>query len=86
MRPVFKSQHKADLDAAQRRHYWSLSPAQRVALAVRLNAQARASYAANPANPPLPDFHGVIKSRTPISWPERLAAIAARSPNTAPET
>ena len=67
MLPVFKSQHKADLDAAQRRHYWSLSPAQRVALAVRLNAQARAIYAANPANPPLPDYgRTVLKSAAPI--------------------
>ena len=67
MRPVFKSPHKADNDAQQRRHYWAMTPEQRVALAVRLNAEARAIYAANPANPPLPD-HGrkVLKSATPV--------------------
>ena len=67
MRPVFKSSHKADLDAAQRSHYWGLTPAQRVALAVRLNAQARALHAANPANAPLPDYgRNVFKSASPI--------------------
>ena len=67
MRPVFKSQHKADLDEQQRRYYWSLTPYERLALAVRLNRQARLIYAANPANPPL-DFNGgrVLKSAAPL--------------------
>lgn len=40
---------------------------QRVVFAVRLNAQARAIYAANPSNPPLSDYERtVLKSATPI--------------------
>ena len=67
MRPVFKSQHKADNDEQQRRYYWSLTPEQRVALAVQLNAQALLIYAANPANPPLPAYgRKVLKSTSPI--------------------
>ena len=68
MRPVFKSPHKADNDEQQRRYYWSLTPAQRLALAVRLNAAVRELYAANPVNPPLPvpDGKRVLKSDKPI--------------------
>ena len=68
MRPVFKSQHKADNDEQQRRYYWSLTPCERLVLAVRLNQQARLLYAANPANPPLPvpDGKRVLKSDRPI--------------------
>lgn len=69
MRPVFKTRDKALLDEWQRRHYWGLTPYERLALAVRLNQQARAIYAANPANPPRvspPDGRRVLKSATPV--------------------
>ncbi len=68
MRPVFKTQNKAEADEAQRRHFWAMTPLERLELAVRLNAQARLLYAANPANPPLPVPNGkrVLKSATPI--------------------
>lgn len=70
MRPVLKSLNKADLDEQQRRYYWSLTPHERLALAVRLNQQARIIYAANPANPPLPtvttDGGRVLKSAAPL--------------------
>ena len=70
MRPVFKSRDKADLDEQQRRYYWSLTPHERLALAVRLNQQARMIYVANPANPPLPtatiDGGRVLKSAAPL--------------------
>ena len=36
MRPVFKTQDKAQADEQQRRYYWSLTPYERLALAVRL--------------------------------------------------
>ena len=70
MQPVIKTRHKGEAEEAQRRYFWSLTPYERLALAVRLNQQARAIYAANPANPPL-DFapdHGrrVLKSAAPI--------------------
>lgn len=67
MRPVFKSADKADNDEQQRRYYWGLTPHERLALAVRLNRQARLIYAANPANPPLPTNGGrILKSAAPI--------------------
>jgi hypothetical protein len=67
MRPVYKSSDKAAIDQQQRRYYWSLTPQERLALAVRLNQQARVIYAANPANPPLsPDGRRVLKSSAPI--------------------
>ena len=70
MRPVFKSRDKADLDEQQRCYYWSLTPYERLALAVRLNQQARMIYAANPANPLLPiatiDGGQVLKSAAPL--------------------
>lgn len=69
MRPVFKSSNKADIDEQQRRYYWSLTPHERLALAVRLNQQARLIYAANPANPPLTrptDGGRILKSATPL--------------------
>lgn len=44
MRPVHKTQSKAEADAQQRRYYWSLTPQARLALAVRLNAAAREVY------------------------------------------
>ena len=70
MRPVFKSHDKADLDEQQRRYYWSLTPHERLALAVRLNQQAQMIYAANPANSPLPivttDGGRVLKSAAPL--------------------
>jgi hypothetical protein len=67
MRSVFKSPDKAAIDEQQCRYYWSLTPHERLALAVRLNQQARAIYAANPANPPLPTHGGrVLKSAAPI--------------------
>ena len=67
MRPVFKSCDKADIDEQQRRYFWSLTPHERLALAVRLNRQARLLYAANPANPPLPTNGGrILKSATPF--------------------
>ena len=67
MRPVLKSQNKAELDEQQRRYYWSLTPYERLALAGRLNQQARLIYAANPANPPLPADGGrILKSAAPV--------------------
>lgn len=67
MRPVIKSQDKAQVDEQQRRYYWSLTPYERLALAVRLNRQARLIYAANPANLPVPnDGKRVLKSAAPI--------------------
>ena len=70
MRLVFKSRDKADLDEQQRRYYWSLTPHERLALAVRLNQQAQMTYAANPANSPLPivttDGGRVLKSAAPL--------------------
>ncbi|WP_310393526.1 hypothetical protein [Hymenobacter sp.] len=67
MRPVFKSRDKAAIDEQQRRYYWGLTPYERLALAVRLNQQAQAIYAANPANPPLTTDGGqVLKSAAPI--------------------
>lgn len=63
MRPVFKSPDKARLDEQQRRYCRALTPHERLALAVRLNRQARLVYAANPANPPLPtDGRRILKS------------------------
>ena len=44
MRPVFKTQSKAEADEQQRRYYWSLTPQERLAIAVRLNAAARELY------------------------------------------
>ena len=70
MHPVFKTRDKARLDELQRRYYWGLTPYERLALAGRLNQQARATYAANPANPPRvspPDGRRILKSATPIS-------------------
>ncbi|GAB3312371.1 hypothetical protein ACFQT0_12100 [Hymenobacter humi] len=67
MSPVFKSRDKAQIDEQQRRYYWSLTPHERLALAVRLNQQARLIYTANPANPPLTTDGGrVLKSAAPI--------------------
>ena len=68
MPPVIKTPYKAEAEAAQRRYFWSLTPRERLALAVRLNRQARAIYAANPANPPLavPNGRRVFKSAAPI--------------------
>ena len=67
MRLVFKSRDKTQLDEQQRRYYWSLTPYERLALAVRLNEQARRIYAANPANPPLtPDGRRILKSAAPL--------------------
>lgn len=67
MRPVFKTQDKAQIEEQQRRYYWSLTPYERLALAVQLNQQARRIYAANLANPPLnSDGRRVFKSAAPI--------------------
>lgn len=67
MRPVFKTRDKAQTDEQQRRYYWGLTPHERLALAGRLNQQARSIYAANPANPPLPTDGGrVLKSAAPL--------------------
>lgn len=70
MQPVIKTRHKQEAEEAQRRYYWSLTPVERLALAVKLNRQARAIYAANPANSPQDSalHHGrrVFKSATPI--------------------
>ncbi|WP_071891402.1 hypothetical protein [Hymenobacter sp. PAMC 26628] len=69
MHPVFKTRDKALLDDLQRRYYWGLTPYERLALAVRLNRQARAIYAANPANPTRatsPNGRRVLKSAAPI--------------------
>ncbi|GAB2453602.1 hypothetical protein GCM10011375_00670 [Hymenobacter qilianensis] len=71
MQPIIKTRSKAEAEEAQRRYFWSLTPYERVALAVKLNRQARAIYAANPANSSLdfaPHQHGrrVLKSTTPI--------------------
>ena len=67
MRPVFKTQNKAESDEQQRRYYWSLAPYERLALAGRLNQQARLIYAANPANRPLTTDGGrILKSAAPI--------------------
>ena len=63
---VLKSRDKAVIDEQQRRYYWGLTPQQRLALALRLNQQARAIYAANPANPALPHGRRVLKSAAPI--------------------
>ena len=65
---IIKTQNKAEAEAAQRRYFWSLTPHERLALAVRLNRQARVLYAANPANPPLvvPGEKRVTKSAVPI--------------------
>ena len=61
---VLKSRDKAVIDEQQRRYYWGLTPQQRLALALRLNQQARAIYAANPAA--LPHGRRVLKSAAPI--------------------
>ena len=69
MGPVIKTRDKALAEEAQRRYYWSLEPSERLALAVRLNQQARAGAIVNPANSPLParaDGKRVLKSATPI--------------------
>ena len=67
MPPVIKTPHKAEAEEAQRRYFWSLTPRERLVLAVRLNRQARALYAANPANPPRPAaVKRVIKSAGPV--------------------
>ena len=66
MQPVFKSPDKAAVEAQQRRYYWSLTPYERLALAVRLNRQAQAIYAANPANPPLAHGRRILKSAAPV--------------------
>ncbi|MCC3152736.1 hypothetical protein Q3A66_06990 [Hymenobacter sp. BT770] len=67
MSPVFKSRDKAQIDEQQRRYYWSLTPHERLALAVRLNQQARLIYAANLANPPLMTDGGrILKSAAPL--------------------
>ena len=70
MQPVFKSPDKAAIEAQQRHYYWSLTPHERLALAVRLNRQARAIYAANPANPALPHRSKILKSATPNPRPQ----------------
>ena len=69
MQPVVKTQRKAEAEEAQRRYFWSLTPRQRRELAVKLNQQARAIYASNPANSlrnPPADGKRVFKSATPI--------------------
>ena len=70
MQSVIKTRHKAEAEEAQRRYFWSLTPYERLALAVRLNRQARAVMAANPANVPqsfAPDNgRRVLKSTAPI--------------------
>ena len=63
---VIKSQDKAEVDAALRAYWWSLTPHQRLAAAARLMAEARQVYAANPANPPLAHGERILKSATPI--------------------
>ena len=70
MQPVIKTRHKQEAEEAQRRYFWSLTPYERLALAVKLNHQARAIYASNPANPPLDatfdNGRRVLKSAAPI--------------------
>lgn len=71
---LIKTRDKATLDDAQRRYFWSLTPYERLTLAQRLNQQAQAVYAANPANPPLAADPGrVLKSSTPIPAQARWA-------------
>jgi hypothetical protein len=68
MRSVIKSAAKAVTQEAQRRYYWSLTPYERLALAQRLNEQARRIAALNPANPALPDYgRRVFKATAPVS-------------------
>ena len=72
---IIKTRSKAEADEQQRRYFWGLTPYDRLALAVRLNQQAQAIYAANPANPPrntpLIDGRRVLKSATPVPRGER---------------
>lgn len=67
---IIKTQNKAEAEQAQRRYYWSLTPRERLEVARRLNEQARAICAANPANLPLTttQAHGgsIYKSATPV--------------------
>ena len=67
MQPVFKTRDKAEAEEQQRRYYWSLTPQQRLALAVRLNAHARLLCPAAPTDTSAP-AHGrrVFKSTAPI--------------------
>ncbi|WP_375434503.1 hypothetical protein [uncultured Hymenobacter sp.] len=68
MQPIIKTRHKAE--ETQRRYYWSLPPYEQLVPAIKLNRQAQAIYAANPANLPLEstfaDGRRVLKSATPI--------------------
>ncbi len=66
MKHVIKTCNKAEAEEQQRRYYWSLTPYERLALAVKLNRQAQAIYAANPANPPLTHGRRILKSAAPI--------------------
>jgi hypothetical protein len=63
---IIKSQSKADVDEAQRRHWWAKTPLERLAAAAQLIAQVRQLYAANPANPALTYGERVFKSATPV--------------------
>ena len=70
MNHIIKTQSKAEAEEAQRRYFWSLTPYERVTLAMKLNRQARAIYSANPRNRPVASVQEngrrVIKSTTPM--------------------
>jgi hypothetical protein len=64
---IRKSSNPADIPAYDKDYWWSKTPQERLAAALKLIRRAKAIYYANPKNPPLGNGGQVLKSDKPRS-------------------
>ncbi|WP_338869427.1 hypothetical protein WBJ53_20095 [Spirosoma sp. SC4-14] len=66
MSTIHKSQNFNDIPAYDKEYWWSKTPQERLAAALKLIRRAKAIYYANPANASLGNGGQVLKSNRPI--------------------
>jgi hypothetical protein len=66
MPPIRKSSNPEDIHTYDKEYWWSKTPEERLAAALKLIRRAKAIYYANPKNPPLGNGGQVLKSNKPI--------------------
>lgn len=66
MSQIHKSSLFEDIPTYDKAYWWSKTPEERLAAALKLIKRAKAIYRSNPANPPLTNGGQVLKSDKPI--------------------
>ncbi len=71
MSTIRKSSNPDEIHVYDKEYWWTKTPQERLAAALKLIRRAKAIYYANPKNPPLSNGGHVLKSSTPIDQRKR---------------